>query len=118
MGSETRWKAGIGERATQRSEVEVMIEDIDFAAIEVRCQEEGAVKQVETFVNRTTGGVVEGHCRCIAGAGPVSDDAIFGVKNKLSAAEDRAVAVCHGSRRTARTAITVWIVSSPGYGHY
>ena len=87
VGSETRGKCRIGERAAQRSGVEVMIEDIDFAAVEVRCQKAGAVEQGETFVNRATGGVIEGHCRCVAGAGPVSDDAIFGVKNKLSAAE-------------------------------
>ncbi len=37
-GSVTRGKMWIGERTAQRSEVEVLIEDVYFAAIEVRCQ--------------------------------------------------------------------------------
>jgi hypothetical protein len=65
----------------------LLIVDVDFAAIEVRRQKGGAVEQSETFVNRAAGGVIEGHCRCVAGAGPVGDKAIFGVKNELSAAE-------------------------------
>ena len=83
VGSETRGKFWIGERTAQRSEVKVAIEDVDFAAIEVRRQKEGAVEQGETFVNRAAGGVIEGHRRCVAGAGPVGDEAIFSVKNEL-----------------------------------
>ena len=67
--------------------------NVDFAAVEIRRQKEGAVEQRETFVNRAAGGVIEGHRCCVAGASPAGDEAIFGVKNELSATEVSAVAV-------------------------
>src|SRR6266478_2706938 len=94
-----------------------MIVNVDLAAIEVRRQKEGAVQQGEALVNRAAGGVIEGH-HSAAGAGPVGDDAILGIKNERSAAEVAAVAVGHGSGRAARAAITVWIFCGPGYGHH
>src|SRR5581483_8281863 len=95
--------------------VEVAIKYVDFAAVEVRRQKKRAVYQAETFVNRPTGCVIKGNCGCVAGAGPVGDDAIFSVKNKLPTTKVAAIAVCHGARGTTRAAIAVWIVCGPGY---
>ena len=70
-----------------------MIENVDFSAIEVRRQKERAVEQCQTFVNCAAGGVVEDNRCGVAGASPVGDQAIFGVKNKPPTAEVAAVSV-------------------------
>ena len=68
-------------------------------------------------VHRDAGRVVEGHCCVVAGSCPVGNKAIFGVKDKLPAAEVTAVCVRDISRRTARTAIAIRIALSAWDGH-
>ena len=68
-------------------------------------------------VHRDAGRVVEGHCCVVAGSCPVGDEAIFGIKDKLPAAEVAAVSVRDISGRSARTAIAIGIALSNWDGH-
>src|SRR5437660_2840239 len=117
MGSEARRKLWIGERAAQRSDLKIAIENVDFPAIEIRRQKKCAVERRQAFINRAARGIVESHSCRVACAGPVGDEAIFSVKNELPAIEISTVPVRHGARGTAGAAITIWIVRCPRYGH-
>ncbi len=118
VGSVARGKCWIGERAGQRSDREAAAEHVDLAAIEVRRQKDVAVDHGEAFVDCAAGGVVEANCRRAAGAGPAGDEAVFGVKNELSAAEVGGVAVGDVSRWASGTAISVGIFCGAGDGHH
>ena len=88
MGSESRGSFGSVNRTAQRSGVE-KLRSRTFQTLPLLRygQEEGAVEQCETFVDGAAGGVIEGHVACVARARPAGDQAVFRVRNELTAAE-------------------------------
>src|ERR1700685_757430 len=94
-----------------------VIQNVDFAAVEICRQKRTAIQQRETFVNGSAAGVIEGdRCR-VAGAGPDGHQAIFRVKNKLSAAE-AAPGIRYGSRRGTGSAAAARIFRGSRYGDH
>src|SRR5258708_15192061 len=116
--SESRRKVWIGERPAQRSGTEVAIQNVYLATVEVCRQKKSAVEYGKPFVDRTAGGIIKGNRCCVAGAGPVSYEAVFSIKNKLPATKIAAVAIGHGTRRTSGTAIAIGIACGARYGHH
>ena len=117
VGSEARGKLWIGERAAQRSKIKIVIENVDFPAIEISRQKKRAVERRQAFINCATGGVIESHICGVACAGPAGDEAILSVKDKQPALEIGTVPVRDRGRGTAGAAVTIRIVRGPRYGH-
>jgi hypothetical protein len=64
-------------------EIEISIQNVNLAGIEVRCQKEGSVEQRQTLVNRSTSRTIEGYGCCVAGARPAGNKTVFRTKNEL-----------------------------------